>query len=250
MLLRCPTKDPFHNLRPARFTCRACGAEYLIPSDELANKHHRCHRCRKRVVDVARRTNPAYDELALSTMGHGVSDALVIATEEIPVEEHFRALCEDPRCPNYGSSVHCPPHARSPTVFRELLRSYRYGFVFRFDIPAEALGRDARREIGRLLHDTTAEVERQAIALGFVRAAGFSSGGCKRTYCNDHSDCAARYDESGCRFPDWARTSLSGMGVNTQRLLQAAGWLKRSSYASAASETQHGAMLVGLVLLE
>lgn len=142
----------------------------------------------------------------------------------IPVEARFRSLCEEPRCPSFGSSLHCPPSSRTPSEFRALVESYRVALVFRWDVPGELLSGDGRLRIIRVLHDTTADLEMRARQSGFPRAAGFSAGGCRQTYCHEYDHCAGLGPEGACRHPDRARTSLSGLGLHVQALATSLGW--------------------------
>lgn len=250
MQSRCPAHDPFHGLRPLEFRCHLCGAEYVLLSDELASRHHRCQRCGRRVLEVALHVNPALEELRGFTTDLGVSGLTFLAAEDVVVVEDYRKLCEQPRCPNYGSSIHCPPHAQTPADFKRLLGMYLWSLLFRYDIPVEAFGGSSRPEVGRLLHDTTAEVERRARELGFRRAVGFSSGGCKNTYCGEHAGCAALEDVAACRFPEHARTSLSAVGVDSAELIRLAGWQRPGADGTPSNRRAEGALLLGLVLLE
>jgi predicted metal-binding protein len=176
----------------------------------------------------------------------GVSDAKLLGVERITVEDHFRNMCEDPRCPNYGTSINCPPHSMTPTAFRDHIKGYIHVLAFKFDMPMEAVQETSLREAALLLHETTAAIEHQAKSLGFERACGYSSGGCKRTFCYEHADCAALQAGGQCRHPDKARPSLSGMGVNWQTLSKSLGWLMQKTEDTGAETV----MMAGLVFLE
>jgi predicted metal-binding protein len=185
-----------------------------------------------------------------AALGAGASSATVIDTDRIHVDDRFRTFCEEPRCPNFDTSSHCPPHCEGPDDFRKLLQRFRSALVVRFDAPADALSPEDRRVVGRLLHDLTADVVGLARAAGFTEAAGFSSGGCKNTYCHDHPECAALAPAGECRFPDRARTSLSALGVDVQHLLREAGWIGREQALKGASAAEGTVMMVGVVLLD
>jgi len=134
------------------------------------------------------------------------------------IEDRFRRSCEEPRCPSFDTSANCPPHSMLPAGFREIVSEYTRVLAFKFDVPTLALEGEDRREASRLLHETTAAIEHRARRLGFPNARGYSSGGCKQTFCNDHPLCAAIQPGGHCRNPDKARPSLSGMGVNWHNL--------------------------------
>jgi len=50
----------------------------------------------------------------------GASDAKVVSTADISVEDDLANLCREPQCENCGLSASCPPHVAGPSGFREL----------------------------------------------------------------------------------------------------------------------------------
>ncbi len=248
--LTCPQNDPFYDLQPLDFVCSACGELYSIFSDELANRHHKCHKCGSRTAEVALTRDERMHELLTFARLLGVSDAKLVGIDRITVEDHFRHLCEEPRCPNYNTSINCPPHSMTPGRFRDHLKGFIHVLAFKFDMPMEAVQTPNRREASLLLHETTAAVENQAKSLGFERASGYSSGGCKKTFCFGHSDCAALQEGGQCRHPDKARPSLSGMGVNWHKLSKSLGWMIQKDETGDLNSNADSILMAGLVFLE
>lgn len=246
----CPLQDPFYDLKVLNFICSVCVSEYTILSDELENRHHKCGLCGNRIVDTALTRDGRINELTAFARSLGASEAKLIAAERVIVEDRFRRQCEEPRCPNYDTSINCPPHSISPAEFREQIKSYIHVMAFKFDAPTWGVHGAERREVGRLLHETTAAIERQAKSLGFERACGYSSGGCKKTFCFDDASCAALEPGGRCRFPDEARASLSGMGVNWHELSKALGWTMRGNDGVRRISKAETVMLAGLIFLE
>src|SRR5208337_5510679 len=76
----------------------------------------------------------------------GATDAKVIGTEEIVIEDNLARLCAEPRCENYGLSAKCPPNVSGPDGFRKLLQNYRQAVVFKIDVPSEVLFSNERME--------------------------------------------------------------------------------------------------------
>jgi predicted metal-binding protein len=180
----------------------------------------------------------------------GVSDVRVIAVDRIVLDDRFRDLCEEPRCPNFGTSIHCPPHSMTPAQFRHQIKAFARVLAFKFDMPHEAVMGPERREAGLLMHEVTASIEYKAKALGFERACGYSGGGCKVTLCYEHDSCAALEDPGTCRHSDKARPSLSGMGVNWHELSKTLAWLPQNHNALSLDANPDTVMMAGLVFLE
>jgi predicted metal-binding protein len=189
-------------------------------------------------------------ELVAFAMSLGISDARVLGVDEIRVEDRFRTYCGEPRCTNYNTSINCPPHSMTPAQFRDHIKSFRLVLAFKFDMPAEAVHGTGLREASLLLHETTAAIEHQSKTLGFERAGGFSSGGCKQTLCFEYEDCAALQVGGQCRHSDKARPSLSGMGVNWYELSQALGWVMRKPENEDLNERAETITMGGLVFLD
>jgi hypothetical protein len=117
-------------------------------------------------------------------------------------------------------------------------------------MPIEAIQRPKGREASLLLHETTAAIEQQGKSLGFERACGYSSGGCKKTLCDDHAHCAALQEGGQCRHSDKARPSLAGMGVNWYELSKSLGWAMRWNEEGELNTKAETVIMAGLVFLK
>ncbi len=189
-------------------------------------------------------------ELLVFAMSLGISDAKVFEAGRIPVDDRFRSYCAEPKCLNYNTSLHCPPHSMTPDQFREVIKGFSIVLAFKFDMPLEAVQGTELREASLLLHETTAAIEHRARSLGFERAGGYSSGACKLTLCQEHADCAALQEGGQCRHPEKARPSLSGMGVNWHELSTKLGWAMRKTEGGDLNTRDETIMMAGLVFLE
>ena len=179
----------------------------------------------------------------------GVSDAQLIDAARIRVEDDLARICKDPGCPGYGLGANCPPHVMPPEAFRQLLRNYPRALVFKFDVPTEVLLGDGRFEVSRIVHETAAHLERQALAVGYGAARGFAGGSCKRIFCPAEKNCRVLAGNGNCRHPDDARPSISGLGVNFFELSRAVGWpINKITRDSNPEEVPMG-LMAGIVLL-
>jgi predicted metal-binding protein len=179
----------------------------------------------------------------------GVGDARLIASARIQVEEALARICKDPGCPGYGLGANCPPHVMPPAAFRELLREYPEALVFKFDVATEILLGDGRFEVARIVHETAAALEHQALKCGYAAARGFAASSCKRIFCAEEKNCRVLAGEGDCRHPQAARPSISGLGVNFFELARAVGWpINKITRDSDPEEIPMG-LMAGIVLL-
>ena len=190
------------------------------------------------------------EQLVQEAIRLGASDAGVIATAEIRVEENLAGLCNgSPPCEQYGLAPSCPPHVSGPSGFRRWQQTSGSAIVIRLDVPTAAMFSGERREIMQLLHEIVAGVEQKAVAMGYAASKSFAGGSCKLIFCHDHPDCPVLANREPCRYPQSARPSMSGFGINVAKLMQSAGWPADVADRSHASDQQSMTWIAGLVLL-
>ncbi|MCP4340066.1 MAG: DUF2284 domain-containing protein [Desulfobulbaceae bacterium] len=191
----------------------------------------------------------AIDSLLEFATRAGATRTRRLSPESVIVENRLAAFCRDPKCPNWGQSMSCPPHVSGPEGFKELLQSCRHAIIIRIEIQSSALHGEERAEVMRLLHEITAEVEMQGKRLGFRDASGFAGGSCKPSFCHEHLNCRVIAEQGECRYPEHARTSLSGYGVNVGELMTSAGWSNNHFRSNSNDEEEEMSWVAGLVLL-
>lgn len=179
----------------------------------------------------------------------GASNAKVVSTSEISVEDDLADLCREPRCENYGLSASCPPHVAGPSGFRKLLETFTQAVVFKIDVPSETLLSSDRREVFRALHEIAASIENSAIELGYRHSRAYAGGSCKHLFCHDYAYCQVLEEGGECRNPRQARPSMSGFGIDVSKLMQVAGWtMKRITQKTRQDKISMGTVC-GLVLI-
>jgi len=194
-------------------------------------------------------SSPAHTELAELAISLGATEAATIQSRAIVVKESLAALCKDPGCFNYGLAPSCPPYVSGPAGFRQLMGVHPLAFVYKIDVHAEVLLSPAVADLMRLVQEIGTSVERAALARGHARASAFAGGCCKNLWCGDEPDCRVVDQEGECRYPDQARPSMSGYGVDTSALLRSAGWtLERVDPRTKPTPEAIGTVC-GLVLL-
>ncbi len=182
--------------------------------------------------------------------GHaGATRVTCLSPESVCVEDKLADFCRDPKCPYWGQSMSCPPYVSGPAGFRKLLQSCEHVIVFRIEIESASLHGEDRPEVMRLLHEITAAIEIEAKRIGFPEAVGFAGGSCKASFCADQSYCEMIAGDGQCRYPEQARASMSGYGVNVGALIKSAGWPNHLFSDNTTDDHEHLAWVAGLVLL-
>lgn len=179
----------------------------------------------------------------------GATKAAIVAARDIVVEDELADRCRRPRCENYGLSRSCPPHVAGPAAFRKELEAYEQALFFKIDVPVEVLYSSDSRELFQLLHEIAAGIEQSAIRLGMAHAKAYAGDSCKRVFCHDLPDCPALTDPEKCRYPQSARPSMSGFGINVAKLLRSVGWETESADCGKESDLPTTTYVCGLVLL-
>jgi len=179
----------------------------------------------------------------------GASNAEVISTSEISIEDDLANLCREPRCENYGLSASCPPHVAGPSGFRKLLQTFAQAVVFKIEVPSEILLSSDRREVFRALHEIAAGIEHSAIDMGYHHSRAYAGGSCKRLFCQDYTYCRLLEEGGECRNPHQARPSMSGFGINVSKLMQVAGWTMKRITQDTRQDGVSMGTVCGLVLI-
>jgi predicted metal-binding protein len=189
---------------------------------------------------------PVMERLVAKALELGAADPRLIPVEMVPVEDDIVELCLPPQCDGYDMCANCPPHVMSPSEFREVLKGYESALVFKIEAPMELLLSDERDHVGRLVQETAAKLERFAVESGFGGSRALAGDCCKRLFCNAYERCNVLSGGGECRNPDKARTSMSGLGVNFNKLNRELGW-QMSESGEGGGETM--GWMAGMVLI-
>jgi len=253
--------DGIRKAVPEICRCPECKSNVDIWTDE---KEGRCSKCdtiiknrnfqlgdEKKVNHVFKKTETDLNlkELVRLACSLGASDAQIISSGDIVVENDLANLCREPQCNNYGLSPSCPPHVSGPSEFRILQKSIKHAVVVRIVVPSPALFSDERRKIMRLLHEVVAAVEQAAVAMGYFDSKAFAGGSCKDLFCHDYADCPVLSEGGECRFPQYARPSMSGFGINVSALMKVCGWPADINTREAESGTDLMSWVAGLIMV-
>jgi predicted metal-binding protein len=194
-------------------------------------------------------TKQKLDELLSKARDMGATDAVVLAPENIVVEDSLAEKCIRPKCINYGLSKSCPPNVGGPGAMRKRLETVDFAIFFKIEVPSAILYSGQGRELFQLLHETAAGIEHKAVALGFANARAYAGNSCKKVFCRDFLECRVIGENGQCRNPDRARQSMSGFGINVTKLYEAAGWPFKGVTHENGEEVVGMSSICGLVLL-
>jgi predicted metal-binding protein len=194
--------------------------------------------------------DPDLTDLIRLATGLGASDACLISSSDITVEEGLANLCREPQCKNFGLSPSCPPHVGGPSEFRQLQKSLKQAVVIRLVVPSAALFSAERRGIMQLLHEIVAGVEQGAVLMGFLNSKAFAGGSCKKIFCPQYAGCPVLSEDTECRYPEHARPSMSGFGINVSELMKACGWPADIKTNEAEATADPLSWVAGLVLVD
>lgn len=191
---------------------------------------------------------PLLRKLKTKAQDLGASDAKIIATNEIPIEDEIIDLCQEPLCESYGQSIYCPPHVMKPQKFRELLTEYENAIIFKIQVSSEILLSKERFNEFRKIYEIAAQLTALAIAAGCSKSKGLAAGSCKPVYCPEYQ-CQALIDGETCRYPDKARPSMEAVGINVFKLVKEVGWEIHKITENSDPESVPDGILAGLVLI-
>lgn len=192
-----------------------------------------------------------YRRLAVEKLG--ASDAKIITTDMVIIDERVRIKCSYPKCMFYGTNAHCPPHAMDLDQVRRVVGKYRYGVFTRLQVPTEqfagpAVLRNSTKQGLLKTHDIVTKIESAAFYDGYHLALGFACGPCKPLFCPAES-CSALAVGTGCRHPGRARGAMECAGMDVFTMAAKAGWDVFPIGASARPSDIACAASYGLVLV-
>ena len=157
----------------------------------------------------------------------GATDAKIIRSDTVVIDERVRAKCIYPKCGAYGTNVHCPPHAMDLDQVRRTVKSYRYGIFFRVQVPSEEIvGKQAVEQLLRNqshVYKMVGQVESEAFFDGYHLALGYACGPCKFVFC-PAIECSALVAGQSCRHPMKSRSSMEAAGMDVYTMAARVGW--------------------------
>lgn len=192
-----------------------------------------------------------YRQLAIDKLG--ASDAKIISSDAILIDERVRMKCSYPKCMFYGTNAHCPPHAMPLDEVRKVVGKYQFGIFTQLQVPTDQFSGPAVNRNGSApgfmkTHQIVTKLESAAFYDGYHFALGFACGPCKPVFCPTQP-CSALVLGSGCRHPSKARGAMECAGMDVFTMASRVGWDVYPIGGSAAPADVPCAASYGLVLI-
>ena len=184
----------------------------------------------------------------------GATDAKVIGTDDIVIDERVLAKCTYPKCPGYGTNANCPPYAMDIDQIRKVVNNFKYAIFVKLEVPPEeiagkkAIEKDLTQPYRRKLAEIVAKIEAEAFYDGHHLALAFGNGSCKMLFC-PNTECVALVPGQGCPHRLKARSPMEGVGMDAYTMATKVGWdIYPIGVATLPSEVPYG-MRLALVLI-
>ncbi len=193
----------------------------------------------------------SYRQFAVDELG--ASDAKIITSDLVVVDERVRIKCSYPKCMFYGTNAHCPPHAMDLDEVRQIVSKYQYGIFTRLEVPAQefagpAVARNSTAAGLMKTHQIVTKIESKAFYDGYHFAVGFAGGACKHLFCPTQP-CSALVPGGACRHPSKARGAMECAGMDVFTMASRVGWDVYPIGGTASPSEIPCAASYGLVLI-
>ena len=200
----------------------------------------------------------------------GATDAKSIRASDVVVDIRVRAKCMIPKCPGYGTCVHCPPTAIPVETVEQLVRRFQWGVLIKVEAAPRTMagyntfhaainlvaGREdpnteslkqLAQDVSRI-YSIVGDIESMAFYDGHHLSIGFGAGNCLFVLCQEKG-CQVLQGGT-CRFPLRSRPSMEACSIDVYRTVENAGWsIYPLGIRCDVSEVKSG-VHVGLILIE
>lgn len=157
------------------------------------------------------------DKIKAILDNYNLKEIVKIDPKTVRVTEDVRAACEKNDCGQYGKNYMCPPHLGPLEECKEMIYSYDKGVLFSqvhfFKNRQEYKHYD---DIIKSFTKINDKIHREIRKSG-IDGKVLSAGGC--TLCKT----CGLLEDLPCRFPEDAKPSLEGCGVDVVHLSKATG---------------------------
>jgi predicted metal-binding protein len=184
----------------------------------------------------------------------GATDAKIISTDVVLVDDRVRAKCLYPKCRHYGTNANCPPYAMDLDLVRKTVNGFQHAIFVKTEVPSETIAGPEARDKTLFVrsavknHEIVSRIEAEAFFDGYHLALAFAGGSCKRLFC-PNNECTALLPGQPCSHPLRARASMEGVGMDVFTMAAKVGWDIYPIGASISPEEVPHGNRMGLVLI-
>jgi predicted metal-binding protein len=226
--------------------------------------------CQKGVIMVRKIVETVPDEMLKHDLEKyrqkaielGATDAKIITTDMVVVDERVRAKCIVPLCRRYGTNANCPPHTMDLEMVRKIVNKFHHAIFIKLELPSELIaGAEAWGNKGsgalwapaqrKMREEIMTEIEGGAFYDGYHLAMGIAGGTCAIDICADTfatEGCVALLGK-GCLHSLKARCSPESLGIDVFTMGARVGWdIYPMGKSTSPSEVPYGVIL-GLVFI-
>ena len=148
----------------------------------------------------------------------GAHKASCLAVSAILFDRHFRSLCEQNTCGNYGQNWTCPPSAGDIDALIQKAKGFSYALVYQtVGKLCDSYDFEGMEQVGKRHSELALQLRECFADAPFSETLHLGAGGCK--VCER---CAKR-SEQACRHPHLAMASLETYGIAVSELAAACG---------------------------
>jgi len=177
----------------------------------------------------------------------GASEALLISTDILSIQDEIIEMCRAPKCEGFGQCANCPPHVMGPAEARKWIKNFSEALLVKQDLPPSDLFGPNEMERFQRMFTLVTSLEKIARNRGFEQATGLGAGSCKPVFCPE--DVCSVLQGKACRLPHLARPYLEALGINVFELAKSVGWPMNKILRETDPRTVSSAALIGMVLL-
>ena len=144
-------------------------------------------------TDTLKRRKTGLDAWVYKALDGGFSEAVLISADKIVTGPWVRKKCRF-GCEKYNTNLQCPPYGMESDATQKMIDSYQHALLVEGTPP------------GKQFHNMLLALEKKAFLHGFHKAFVFGAGHCPV--------CDKCPEDGNCRFPDKARPSMEGSGID------------------------------------
>jgi predicted metal-binding protein len=193
-----------------------------------------------------------YRELAIEL---GATDAIIIDKDDVIIDERIIARCSSPRCPDYGTNLHCPPYGWDIEETRKIVEKYQKGIFIKLEVSFDEMANadydnpDKHRIPNAMkMYKIVSQVQSATFYDGYPYSLAFGGGpSCKRVFC-PKVECSGLAGK-GCRMGLKVNHTMHSIGMDPVAMAAKAGWVLYPIGKRTPSDQVPYGVEMGLVLV-